>query len=187
MATTKSKVSKTVDTEKEIKATTPKTDTVKETAVKQQYRVKQNLDPNMIVSVRNGFHGTLVYVSKHTQEQFVWSEFGDEQDMDLHELKNVKNASKKFFENNWFLIDDPSVIEYLGVAQYYKNALSYEEFDDVFYKEPDEIKSIIAGLSTGQKKSVAYRAKQLISEEAIDSIKVINALEESLSVELIER
>lgn len=187
MANTRSKVSKTVDTEKETKTAVAKADVTKEPAVKQQYRVKQNLDPNMIVTVRNGFHGTLVYVSKHTQEQFVWSEFGDEQDMDLHELKNAKNASKKFFENNWFLIEDPAVIEYLGVAQYYKNALRYDEFDDIFHKEPDEIKAIISNLSAGQKKSVTYRAKQLISEEAIDSIKVINALEESLSVDLIER
>ena len=42
-------------------------------------------------------------------------------------------------------------------------------------------------LSAGQKKSVAFRAKQLIKDGKIDSIKVINALEKSLSIELIER
>lgn len=40
---------------------------------------------------------------------------------------------------------------------------------------------------TGQKRSVVFRAKQLIDEGAIDSIKTINTLESCLGVELIER
>lgn len=185
MANTKSKVVKTVDTANASTAKIPSVQT--DTTEKKQYRVKQELDPNMIVTVRNGFQGQLIYKSKHTQEKFIWEEFGTEQDMELRELKNAKNSSKAFFENNWFLLDDPAVIEYLGVTQYYKNALSYDSFDDLFSKSADEIKEIVSKLSAGQKKSVAYRAKQLIADETIDSIKVINALEESLSIELIER
>lgn len=154
---------------------------------KQNYKIKKNLDPNMIVTVRNGFQGMMVYVSKRTNERFIWESFGDEQDMDLQELKNAKNSSKGFFENNYFLIDDPEIIEYLGVERYYKNALSYDTFDDLFSKTPDEIRKAISKLSNGQKRSVAYRAKQFIETGKIDSIKVINALEESLSIDLIEK
>jgi len=32
------------------------------------YRVKVSLDPNMIITVKNGFHGPLVYKSRKTQE-----------------------------------------------------------------------------------------------------------------------
>ena len=141
----------------------------------------------MIVTVKNGFQGLLVYKSRRTNERFVWETFGDEQDMDLQELKNARNSSKTFFENNWFLIDDPEVLEYLGVSQYYKYALNFDSFDGLFNKTPDEISDTISRLSTGQKKSVAYRAKELIANGSIDSIKVINALEESLSIELIDR
>lgn len=190
MANTKSKVTKNTSVktptvpvqdgviveDKEMTATT-----------KKQYKVKKNLDPNMIVTVKNGFQGRLIYKSKRTNERFEWEEFGDEQDMDLQELKNARNASKAFFANNWFLIDDPEVLEYLGVAQYYKFALDFNSFDDLFTKAPSEIKDTIDRLSVGQKKSVAYRAKELIADGIIDSIKVINALEESLSIELIDR
>ena len=154
---------------------------------KQKYHVRKQLDPNMVVIVRNGYQGVLVYKSRKTGERFIWSEFGSEQDMELQELRNARNSSKAFFENNWFLIDDPEVIDYLGVSQYYRYALNFDTFDDLFKKTPDEIKEIVGNLSKGQKKSVAYRAKQLIADEKIDSIKVINALEECLSVQLIER
>lgn len=169
-------------------ASTAETNAVAETTTqKKQYKVKKELDPNMIITVKNGFQGKLIYKSRRTQERFVWEEFGDEQDMDLQELKNAKNSSKSFFENNWFLIDDPEVLEYLGVSRYYKYALNYDSFDDLFTKDSEEISKIISNLSVGQKKSVAYRAKQLISDGIIDSIKVITALEESLLIELIDR
>lgn len=194
-------------TTKRVRKTAPKTETKIETATepvaetvveeqapvttqvqeeKKQYTVKKNLDPSMYVTVKNGFNGTLVYKSRKTGEQFIWQSFGDEQDMELAELKAAKNSYKSFFINNWFLFDDPEIVEWLGMGQYYKHALNSESFDKLFSKSPEEIEATINELSDGQKKSVIYRAKQLIASGEIDSLKVINALEKSLSVELIE-
>lgn len=161
-------------------------DTPAATSEKKSYKVKKDLDPNMYVTVKNGFNGTLVYKSKKTGERFVWDAFGDEQEMELAELKSAKNSYKAFFVNNWFLFDDPEIIEWLGMGQYYKYALNSASFDKLFEKTPDEIEKVVAALSAGQKKSLAFRAKQLIADGMIDSIKVIAALEKSLSVELIE-
>lgn len=154
---------------------------------KPSYKVKKDLSPNMMVTVKNGFNGTLVYKSKRTGEVFVWDGFGSEQEMELQDLKAAKNTYKSFFINNWFLFDDPEVVEWLGMSQYYKHALNTEAFNELFTSTPDEIKKTVSKLSSGQKKSAAFRAKQLIQEGKIDSIKVITALEESLSVDLIER
>lgn len=97
--------------------------------------------------------------------------------------------SCKYFLNNWFMFDEEFawVIDYLGMNQFYKNALKIDEFDDLFKKTPSEIEKAVAKLSKGQKKSVGYRAKQLIAEGEIDSNKAIAALEKSLGIELIER
>lgn len=149
--------------------------------------VAKDVDPNQYVTVRNGFQGKLVYVSKRTGETFIWDGFGTEQEMELRELKNAKNASKKFFTNNWFMFDDAWVIDYLGVKQFYKNALSIEGFDDIFDKKPAELRETISKLSAGQKRSVAYRAKKLITEKKIDSLSIISALEDALNIELIEK
>ena len=151
--------------------------------------VAKEIDQNQIIVVHSGFHGRLVYRSPRTGEKFVWGEFGDEQEMELRELRNAKSAKKKFFENNWFMFDEEYewVIGYLGLTQYYKNALPLVGFDDLFKKSPAEIEKAIAKLSNGQKKSVAYRAKQLIADGTIDSNKAIAALENALGIELIER
>ncbi len=151
--------------------------------------IPKEIDMNQYVVVRNGFQGTLVYVSPRTGEKFVWDGFGAEQEIELRELRNAKAASKRFFSDNWFMFDEDWdwVIDFLGVRQYYQNAISLDKFDDVFKKTPGEIKKALANMSAGQKKSVAYRASELIASGEIDSRKTIAALEEALDVELIEK
>lgn len=149
--------------------------------------VAKDIDPNQIVTVRNGFQGMLIYKSKKTGERYIWQEFGDEQDMELSELKNARNSSKGFFEKNWFMFDDPWIVDYLGVSKFYKHAVSIEDFDKLFELDPNELKKTVADMSEGQKRSLAYRARRLISEGEIDSRKVVAALEEALHTELIEK
>lgn len=187
MATSKNTKSQTTKVSTKTTENTKTVSAPEEETPKKTYKVKQSIDPNTVVTVKNGFQGTLVYKSSRTGERFVWEEFGDEQEMDLQELKNVRNSSKAFFVNNWFLIDDVEILDYLGVAQYYKYALTSEGFDELFSLSPDEIEEKVSKLSQGQKSSLAYRTKLLIAEGKVDSIKVITALENSLGVELIEK
>ena len=164
-----------------------KTETVKEKEVAEAPIVIKDIDPEQYVTVRNGFHGKLIYKSPRTGERFVWDEFGSEQEMQLRELRNAKNTSKKFFINNWFMFDEDWIIKYLGVGQFYKNAISIENYDDIFNKPVGELKKMIGGMSNGQKKSLTYRAVELISTGEIDSRKTITALEEALGIDLIEK
>lgn len=158
-----------------------------EASAPQKPIVAKEIDPSQYVIVRNGFQGKLTYKSSRTGESFKWSEFGAPQEMELRELRNAKNTYKKFFINNWFMFDEEWIIDYLGVRQYYKNAISIDDFDEIFKQTPASIKKTVAGLSDGQKKSLAYRAKALIADGEIDSRKAIAALEEALGVELIEK
>lgn len=147
----------------------------------------KDIDMTQFVTVRNGFQGRLFYKSSRTGEKFVWDEFGAEQEMELRELKNAKNSKKKFFINNWFMFDDDWVVDFLGLKQYYKNAVSVEQFDAALTKGAAEIKKVVGAMSAGQKRSAAYRARQLIEDGIIDSNKAIVALEEVLGVDLVDR
>lgn len=171
------------------KTATSAADTTVSTEKAEKPIVPKDIDPNQIITVLNGFQGRLVYESPRTHEVYRWETFGDEQEIELRELRNAKSSAKKFFMNNWFMFheEDAWVIDYLGLNQYYKNSLSLDGFDELFKKSASEIEKVISKLSTGQKKSVAYRARQLVLEGEIDSNKAIAALEKSLGIELIER
>ena len=148
-----------------------------------------DVDPNQTVLVINGFPGRLVYKSKRTGERFVWSEMGDEQEMELKELRNAKNSAKGFFTKNWFLFgeDDQWVIDYLALGAYYKNSIGIDEIDDLLKSNYKIIESRLAHVTKGQKATLANRARQLIANREIDSNRSIATLEKMLGVGLVER
>lgn len=179
-----------MSTENKTKTRAPKATPIEEVVEETKKPIiAKDIDLSQLIVVRNGYQGRLVYKSPRTHEKFVWPEFGSEQMIELLELRNAKNTYKKYFINNWFMFDDEYawVIDYLGMSQYYKHALKVDGFDDIFAKSPSEIEKTVAKLSAGQKKSLSYRARQLIAEGEIDSNKAIAALEKSLNIELIER
>ena len=163
-------------------------DEITNTVKRQAKRVAiKELNPHDLVEIRNGYQGKLIYKSKRTGETFVWDKFGDTQDMEVQELRNARSSSKAFFINNWFMIEDPDVVYALGLETYYKHAIKIEDFDKIFEMGPEELEATLSDLSDGQKRSVMYRAKALVADGKIDSMKIINVLEKNLGVELIER
>lgn len=151
--------------------------------------IPKAIDLHEFIPVRNGTRGKLIYISPRTGEKYVWEEMGDTQEMELQELRNAKAGTKKFFERNWFMFDEEYdwVIDYLGVRGFYRHALRVDHLDDLFTMDPEEIKRVCSLLSKGQKRSIAYMARQAIANNEIDSMRVISALEEGLNTELIER
>ena len=151
--------------------------------------IPQEVDVHQYIPVINGFNGMLIYESSRTGEVFRWEKFGDEQDVELLELRNAKNTAKGMFTNNWFLFGEEYdwVIDYLGMRNFYRNAVDADGFDGIFSKTPAEIKKAVKELPEGQKKSLMYRASELIASGEIDSRKAIAALEEALGVDLIEK
>lgn len=171
-------------------ATQPETDSVTEPD-KAAPIIPKEIDLSMLIPVYNGYQGMLIYKSNRTGEKIEWGSFGEEQPMELRELRMAKSsaANKAFFIKNWFMFDDEYqwVIDYLGVRNYYKNSVALDEFDDVFDKSPTEVAAIIASMPKGQVKSLQYRAHQLIESGDIDSRKMISALEAAFGVELVEK
>ena len=186
-ATKKPTTRKTAAKAKEVPATERTEAEVPAAAAKPRAsRIKaKKLDPEMYVTVRNGYPGLLVYKSTKTGEVFRFEGFGDEHEIELQELQKAKNTSKGFFINNWFLIDDPEVIEYLGLGQFYKDAFTYEEFEELAEMSEKEVADKVSRISDGQKLAVTRYARQLVRDGRIDSVSVIKALENGLGVKLV--
>lgn len=171
--------------EETVKKEQPKK-TVKEEQKKVEKEEQQKIDESQYVTVKNGFHGRLVFISPRTGEKFYWDDYGDEQDIELRDLKGAKASSKAFFENNWFILDE-WVIKYLGVDSYYRHAVAPGDCDKLFRLPVNDLKTEIAAMNDSQRSSVIVRARELINSGDLDSLRVITALEEALGVELIAK
>ena len=146
---------------------------------------KEKLSLDTIVYCRNGTSGELVYHSKRNHGySIVWTEFGQEEPIELAELIQMRNSAPRFFTDNWILIEDDSVLRYLGVDKYYKNALNYENFDTLFREPPEVIIKKISVMSKGLRATVSEIAREKIRSGEFDSVKRIKAMEDALGIEL---
>ena len=140
-----------------------------------------------MVQCKNGTHGPLIYVSSRNAGYIVeWQEFGEIQDIDYGELLAMRGSQPRFFRDNWILIEDAEVLRKLGMDRYYKNALTTENFDEVFHWTASDIREKVPKMSDGMKDSIRVRAKELVKSGELDSRSVIKALNEVLSCNLEE-
>lgn len=134
------------------------------------------------IDVKSCVIGRLVWKSPRTGYRIIWDEFGVSNPMTVEELRDMRNGSRKFFENNWVVLegdDAEDVMKYLQLDKYYKEFASVEDIDSIFEYEPDEILAIVKKFNFGLKELVARRAATLKNEGALDSVKVIEAVEKA--------
>lgn len=145
-----------------------------------------NFDLSDSVLVRNGFHGPLVIKLPKAGYTLKMQEFGDEDYIEIADLRALRNAQPKYFKKNWILFDDPDVIEYLHMEDFYKDTLSVDGIEELFEIPVDEAVAKIEKLTEGQKKTVMYAAMEKIDNKTFDRLNDIRAFEKVLGVSLIE-
>lgn len=145
---------------------------------------RTKIDMDELVTVRNATQGKLII---HDSDGFanVFEEFGYELELEYKELLRLKKKSLNIFRENYIEIE-PSVAVALGVDKFYNNALSIDEFDNIFNLELDEFEEKVLSCTHSIQQSIGMRAVKLIEDGVLDSIKKINVLERILNCKLIE-
>lgn len=156
-----------------------------ETASRPARKTRPKIDPTEQIEVRNNTVGRLVYSSPRMMGYtIVWDSHGDVQLMDFAEVQTMKNAHKRFFQDNWITIDDPDVIQALGISNLYKNAVNGNDIKALFEMNPNVIRKRVAAMNDGMKSTVRSAAKLAIDNGTLDSVQRIRVLEEALDCSL---
>lgn len=147
-------------------------------------KVKKQLDNNLLVPVSNNTDGTLVYVSKRTGQNWVFEKYGDEDVIELHELRTMASSQRRFFEDNWINILDEEVIEYLRLERFYEKNLSEDELDGLFDLSVEEVADVIAKASANVKSLILGKARHKYENGRLTNIHIIQLLEEKFNTTL---
>lgn len=144
---------------------------------------KKQYDLHDMVSVRNMTPGGLIYKSNRNVGYIVeWAEYNDEQPMEIMELKNMLASQRAFFERNWIWIDDPELVDHLGVAKYYKNMLSPDEVESMFDLEPGEMIIKIKALTKDMQNTIRVVAREKVLAGEVASYAAVQALEKYFGI-----
>lgn len=170
--------------EKEIKT---KEEDKKEVVKRMQAAKRIPLDT--IVPVVCNTLGGAIYVSKKTMGYTVtWEDLGSVEYMELGELASMKNTDKRFFEDNWVILEDADdytsmqLYDFLKVTKYYKNIFTPENLDEVFTYDKEKLIKTLATLSRGMKETIAVRAKQKLDDNTLDK-NIVDTLESILGIQ----
>lgn len=152
--------------------------------VKEVQKKAREIDRHKRVAVRSVTQGGLTYISKTTGLSTTWSNFGDEQWIEVEELIRMKSSSPVFLTNPWIVIDDEEIVEYLGLKSIYDKIISVDELDRFFSKPVADIEATLKTAPKGTKQLVATKARKLVESGELDSNRVIKALEKALEIDL---
>jgi len=149
-------------------------------------KVREKLDPNMVVCVRSGHDGTVRYRGKDGS-LYIWESIGVEQDMTVAELRYIASAKSKYLFEGWLQVEDPLVIEALQLERFCGNVLTLGEMEGIFDAPVEEITAKLTKAPSEQRRSVARMARQKILDGSLNRLDAIRAIEQALNVNLIEQ
>ncbi|MDR2357872.1 MAG: hypothetical protein LBD92_07320 [Oscillospiraceae bacterium] len=149
-------------------------------------RTIASVDKNEWVTLKSNCYGQLTYKSK-AGYSFELLEFGATTDIPFGELLIMRNEQPAFFQNGWVVpVSDnaANVIDALQLTRYCKSLETLENFDDIFSLEPDAMRELIAGMPQPMRENAARRARGLIDEGVLDSVRKIEAIETAVGYSL---
>lgn len=133
--------------------------------------------------------GGLIYISKKTMGYTIeWDGLGSVEYIELGELSSMRNTDRRFFEDNWIVLDNTDeytsaqLYDFLKVSKFYENVFTPDTIDEIFTYSKNEIVKTITGLSRGMKETIAARAKYRLDNDNLDK-NIIDTLEESLGIQ----
>lgn len=148
------------------------------------------IDSDYLIPVRSNVGGILYYKSKKTGYEEIWDETGTVIEMEFGELISMRNGQKKFFENNWIVIEDTDdytadeIYKALNVDKYYTSNGLYDNIDDIFSFSAKKIEEVVPTLSKAIKETITTKAYTMLAEDdsRLDSNAKRKALEKALGI-----
>ncbi len=147
---------------------------------------KRKVKLDDVVSVMNTTTGKVLYRSKKTGAEWVLTEYGDTDQIEVSELVTMKNAHPRYLKEPWLLILDDDVVDYLGLSKLYNNVLDPDELDELFKISNNKFEKMLKNAPRGMRQLIVGTAKQKLENGTFDSIKKKTLIEETYGIELSE-
>lgn len=143
----------------------------------------EQFNKNQEVMVKSNCQGRLHFRSKKTGAYVDWAELGTVQIMTLDDLLDMRNSQRQFFIENWIVVAEDNadeIYKYLRVDDLYKNVIDVQRYmKTVSKKSPATINKELANAPKSIKRTIANCAFDTYKSGKLDSLKVIQAIEES--------
>lgn len=165
---------------------------VKKAAATRKINALRRVPLDTYVPVVSNCVSPLIYVSKRQMGYKVeWENFGDIDYMQVQELIAMRGTDRKFFINNWIVINDDEytaeeVYNTIGVSKQYENVVTPETIKQLLCKGIPQIRAEMGKMSDGLRRTVYEYTLKLKEDGEFDSIKKFDVIKELAGISDIE-
>ncbi|MNH66536.1 hypothetical protein D3C73_185690 [compost metagenome] len=153
---------------------------LKDNQTKPERKIKQRLDENLLVPIASNVDGVLVYKGQRSGQVWKFSNYGDEDVMELSELRSMLSSSRAFLEKGWIKVLDDEVIEYLNLQRFQKNVIDREDVEYILDQSPEQIEQSIKAANVNTKTLIFGFAREKFLNGELTDYHTIKAIEEGL-------
>ncbi|MCR8994646.1 hypothetical protein [Brevibacillus laterosporus] len=167
-----------------------KADTVQQDTVKIPVKPKSSkreIDRFEQIPVMNCTNGQLIYASRKTGAEWLFTNYGDIEYMEFQELLTMRSSQRRFFDEPFIIVMDDDAVEYLGLTKMYANIKNPSQIDATFKLAQTDFEQVLEKSPKGIKHLIISRAKHLYDSGELDSIKKINYINEKYGTDIGQR
>ena len=146
---------------------------------------KPKHDPNELIPCRSVRFGELRLIGPKTHMPYSWANEGDVREVEYQDLVSWKALGSKYLFEPMIIIEDEDVVEEWA-ADFGKLYEGLQEIDlKAMFKLPErQFIAQLKKLPEGMKPTVQNMAYAMIQDRTIDSLRIIDAIDEILGTEL---
>ena len=165
-----------------------------QTARPSKKKTLRRVPPTTLVPVMSNCSNPLIYNSRRQNGYIVeWENYGTIEYMEVSELIAMRSTALRFYRDNWIVIldcedgDEPYTAEEIynsiGVASFYKNAITPENIDKLLSKSSAAIEAAMEKLSIGARRTVYEYVCEKKESGEFDSIERFNVIQKMAGID----
>lgn len=158
--------------------------TAKTTEVKKETRTFKSDD---LIPCKSVVQGSLTYVGISGM-RYEWSGYGDVRELPYQDIISLRSRKSPFLYAPWLIVEDKDFLEIANhkkdFEKIYKLYDSFETTEDFFNCTPAEMRKKLEDAPSGFKQLIIESAGNLIRSGELDSIGMVNAIDDTLGTNI---
>lgn len=155
--------------------------------VAQTPKRKTDIDRFEQIPVMNCTNGQVVFISKKTGAEYLWTNYGDVEYLEMQELISMRSGSRDFLHFPYLIVLDDNAVEYLGLTKMYKNLIDLENIENIFNLNLEEFKEIVEKAPKGLVHTIVSKAKLMHEQGTLDSVAKVKFLNQKFGTDIGQR
>ena len=140
-----------------------------------------------LIPCRSVVQGELIYVSKKSDNRYIWSNYGDIKEVEYQDLTALRAKRSRFVFGPLFIIEDEELLEdsrWQPVKELYDNLYSVSDIYEVLELPNDQFRKALEKMSKSFRKAVCSEVNRRLEEGLFDSIQKVKIIDEICGTDL---